>query len=124
MADKTVLVLGASTNPSRYSFLAINKLTAQGYKVIAIGRSGGEVAGVEIQDSLSKADESADIHTISMYLNPTHQKEYYDAIVGINPKRIIFNPGSENSALENKAAKAGIEVLEACTLVLLSTQQF
>ena len=118
---KKTLVLGASANPSRYSYLAVNKLRSKGHPVVAIGRKTGRVADVEVQTE--KKSEQA-IDTVTLYLNPTHQKEYYDYILGLKPKRIIFNPGTENTELYDLAKKNGIQPLEACTLVLLSTGQY
>jgi uncharacterized protein len=121
MISKKTVVLGASTNPSRYSFLAINKLMANGHAVIAIGNKKGTVKGVEIRLDLTIHE---DIDTITLYLNPTNQKPYYDYILAIKPKRIIFNPGTENEELEQLAQAAGIATIEACTLVMLSTGQY
>ena len=118
---KKTLVLGASQNPSRYSFLAINKLRQKGHPVVAIGRREGNVADVTlIKDKI----ELNDIDTVTLYLNNKHQQEYHDYILSLKPKRIIFNPGAENPELEKLAEEHGIETMEACTLVLLSTGQF
>jgi predicted CoA-binding protein len=120
MKNKT-LVLGASENPSRYSYLALNKLLSKGHGVVAIGKRAGTVSGVTINtDQVA----SEDIETVTLYLNPDHQKPYYDYILSLKPRRIIFNPGTENEELEELAAKAGITPVEACTLVLLSTGQY
>ena len=118
---KKTLVLGASQNPSRYSFLAINKLRQKGHPVVAIGRREGNVADVTfIKDKI----ELHDVDTVTMYLNNKHQQEYHDYILALKPKRIIFNPGAENPELEKLAEEHGIKTMEACTLVLLSTGQF
>ena len=118
---KKTLVLGASQNPSRYSFLAINKLRQKGHPVVAIGRREGSVADVTlIKDKIALND----IDTVTLYLNNKHQQEYHDYILSLKPKRIIFNPGAENPELEKLAEEHGIETMEACTLVLLSTGQF
>jgi predicted CoA-binding protein len=121
MANKKTLVLGASTNPSRYSFLAINKLTAYNHSVVAVGLRQGEVAGVDIKTGQPAFE---DVDTVTLYLNPTNQRPYYDYILSLKPKRIIFNPGTENDELEAMAKKNGIEPLEACTLVMLGTGQY
>jgi len=118
---KKTLVLGASDNPSRYSYLAVNKLRSKGHPVVAIGRKTSRVADVDVQTG--KKPEQA-IDTVTLYLNPTHQKEYYDYILSLHPRRIIFNPGTENEELEKLAQEHNIETMEACTLVLLSTGQF
>lgn len=120
MKNKT-LVLGASENPSRYSNMAILKLRNYKHNVVAIGRQAGKVNDVEIGTQPVKTD---DIDTVTLYLNPDHQKPYYDYIVSLKPRRIIFNPGTENDELESIAAKAGIDTLEACTLVMLGTGQY
>ncbi len=118
---KKTLVLGASENPARYSYLAANRLRANGHPVVAIGRKKGKVADVDI-DTEKKA--LTDIDTVTLYLNPGHQQEYYDYIIGLHPKRIIFNPGTENQALAELARNNNIQPVEACTLVLLSTGQY
>jgi len=118
---KKTLVLGASDNPSRYSFLAIQRLRQHGHPVIALGRRITHVADVPV-DKEKKSIENID--TITLYLNPKHQREYYDYILSLKPKRIIFNPGAENEELEELARKNNIEPVEACTLVLLSTGQY
>lgn len=115
---KKTLVLGASSNPSRYSFIAINRLRNYNHPVIALGREKSKVADVEITDS---KEDWKEIDTLTMYLSPAHQKQYYDSILKWKPKRIIFNPGSENPELENLASENGIDTERACTLVLLST---
>lgn len=118
---KKTLVLGASDNPSRYSNLAMNRLRDHGHPVVAIGRKQVRAGDVDIE-----TDKSAHtgVDTVTMYLSPAHQKEYYDYILSLHPKRIIFNPGAENPELEQLAQANGIEPLQACTLVLLSTGQF
>jgi len=115
------LVLGASDNPARYSYLAIHKLRSKGHPVEAIGLRKVKVADVEV-DVEKKPYQGID--TVTMYLNPRNQKEYYDYILSLHPKRVIFNPGAENDELEKLLKSNGIEVAEACTLVLLSTAQF
>jgi len=118
---KKTLVLGASDNPARYSYLAIHRLLSHGHPVVAIGRKNTMVSSVPV-DTDKKSFE--DIHTVTLYLNPLRQKEYYDYILSLNPKRIIFNPGAENDELADLANKKGIQVQEACTLVLLSIGQY
>jgi uncharacterized protein len=118
---KTTLVLGASTNPSRYSNMAMLRLQQHGHNVYAVGIRDGEVAGIEIKKQWPKNQE---IDTITLYMNPELQKLYYDQIISQQPRRIIFNPGTENSELEALAREKGIETIEACTLVMLSTGQF
>lgn len=118
---KKTLVLGASDNPTRYSNLAMNRLQSHGHPVVAIGRRQVKAGSIPIE---TDRKEYTDIDTVTLYLNPAHQKEYYDYILSLHPKRIIFNPGAENPELEQLAQDNGIQPLEACTLVLLSTGQF
>jgi len=121
MNPKKTLVLGASDNPSRYSYLAIQRLRQHGHPVVAIGRKNTKVADVVVSATKEVFDH---IDTITLYLNPRHQPEYYDYILSLRPARIIFNPGAENDELAHKAEQAGITTMEACTLVMLSTNQY
>lgn len=121
MSSKKTLVLGASDNPSRYSNIAINRLRAYGHEVVAIGNKKGKVGDVEI---ITERPEMKDIDTITLYLNPTNQKPFYDYIASLKPRRIIFNPGTENDELERRMAQEGTNTLEACTLVMLSVGQY
>lgn len=121
MTGKKTLVLGASDNPSRYSYLAVNRLRSLGHPVVAIGRKPVRVADVNVETTPVQYD---DVDTVTLYLNPAHQQPYYDYILSLQPKRIIFNPGAENEELEAKAKEKGIKTLEACTLVMLSTNQY
>lgn len=118
---KTTLVLGASANPARYSYLAINKLRRNQHPVVAIGRKNGTVADIPLETAQRGIPE---LDTITLYLNPSNQKAYYQYIIDLKPKRIIFNPGTENDELAEMAKKEGIEPVEACTLVMLSTGQY
>ena len=121
MEKKKTLVLGASDNPSRYSYLAIQRLRQHDHPVVAIGKKNSQVADVAITKEKKPFE---DIDTITFYLNPLHQKEYYDYILSLKPKRLVFNPGAENEELTQLAKKNNIKTLEACTLVLLSTGQY
>ena len=115
------LVLGASTNPSRYANIAIHRLVNKGEAVEALGLRAGEVAGVSIQTdpaSLSKPD------TITLYVGRKNQHHYMDLMLQLAPRRVIFNPGTENPQVEQQLQKAGVETLRACTLVLLATNQY
>ncbi|HSQ47154.1 MAG TPA: CoA-binding protein [Lutibacter sp.] len=118
---KKTLVIGASTNPSRYSFMAIQKLTNYGHPVFAIGNKEGEVSGVRI--TIEKV-MFEDIDTITLYLNENNQKSFYDYILDLKPKRVLFNPGTENEELQNLLSKNKIAFEEACTLVLLSIGKY
>jgi len=121
MNTKKTLVLGASDNPSRYSYLAVQRLRQYGHPVVAIGRKNTNVADVAVGVAKEPFDN---IDTVTLYLNPLHQQEYYEYILSLHPNRIIFNPGAENDELAHQAEQSGIQVMEACTLVLLSTNQY
>lgn len=121
MEKKKTLVLGASDNPSRYSYLAITKLRQYGHPVVAIGRKRTMVADVQVEKEMAPYQ---DIHSVTLYMNPQHQKEFYSYILSLQPQRIIFNPGTENEELIQLANEKGIETSEACTLVMLSTNQY
>jgi len=121
MNSKKTLVLGASPNPSRYSYLAINMLREKGHEVVAFGKRTGKVNDVQIESNTQPIEN---LDTVTLYLNANHQKEYYDYIFSQKPKRIIFNPGAENRELASLAKEKGILPQQACTLVLLSTGQY
>lgn len=121
MSSKKTLVLGASANPSRYSYLAINMLREKGHEVTAIGRHTGKVNDIEITAEEQPIDN---LDTVTLYLNANNQKPYYDYIFSQKPKRIIFNPGAENQELAALAKEKNILPQNACTLVLLSTGQY
>lgn len=114
-------MLGASLNPSRYSNLAINRLVNHGHTVEAVGLKKGIVAGVAIS---TEKEPFENIDTITLYLNPQRQAEYYDYIISLKPKRVIFNPGTENPEFYELLRKNNIEYEVACTLVLLGTNQY
>jgi uncharacterized protein len=118
---KKTLVLGASENVERYSNKAVRKLVANNHPVIAIGNKVGKIGDVEIVKTHLVYDN---IDTITLYLGEKNQKPFYDYILSLKPKRIIFNPGAENIELEELAKENGIETMEACTLVMLSTGQY
>lgn len=119
---KTV-VIGASTNPSRYAYMAANMLNDNNHEVVPVGIKKGEVAGKDILD-LRQKPEINDVHTVTLYLGPKNQTEWYDYILGLSPNRIIFNPGTENPELMGLAHKKGIETEMACTLVMLSVGNY
>jgi len=114
---KKTIVLGASPDPSRYAYLAVQRLVKKGAEVVPIGIRKGEIEGVEI---IIGKPALSDVHTMTVYLSIENQKEYYDYIIGLKPKRIIFNPGAENLEFSKRANEAGIETKFECTLVLLS----
>lgn len=118
---KKTLILGATTNPERYAYLAAQRLTQHGHPIVNVGIKSGEVAGQPIE----QPDQiHPDIDTITLYIGPQNQPAYYDYILNTRPQRIIFNPGTENPELEAMVEEEGIETVEACTLVMLSTGQY
>lgn len=115
---KKTLVIGASSKPGRVSREAVLKLREAGHDVIAIGAQEDKIGDISIHTGHpSKMD---DLHTVTLYLNPDRQIDYYDYIMALKPKRLIFNPGTENPVLEKLARENNIETEQACTLVLLS----
>ncbi|NJB70614.1 hypothetical protein GGR42_001076 [Saonia flava] len=118
---KKTLVFGASLKPNRYSNLAIKRLVDNNVSTEAFGEKEGEAFGVQIKTNLQ---EFQNIHTITLYMNPKTQKDFYKTIVELAPKRVIFNPGTENIDFYKVLRNNNIEVLEACTLVLLATNQY
>jgi predicted CoA-binding protein len=117
---KTV-VIGASENPERYSNRAVKSLVHHNEPVVAIGLKTGKIGEVEILSGFPKLD---DVETVTLYVGPQNQPAWYDYILSLNPKRIIFNPGTENSEFESMCKDAGIETVEACTLVMLSVGNY
>ena len=115
------LIVGASTNPERYAYKAAHSLLAHGHEIELIGQKKGEIDGHEIKIDYPNFEG---IDTVTMYVGPRNQPALYDYILKQNPRRIIFNPGAENAEFEELAVAKGIEVEEACTLVLLSIGQF
>jgi uncharacterized protein len=121
MKNKKTVVLGASTKPDRYAYKTITMLVEKGHSVIAIGQNQGEVAGVKIK---TKNIPLNSIDTLTLYMNPLRQRDYYNYIVETKPKRVIFNPGTENPEFYQLLKSNGIKVEIACTLVLLATNQY
>ncbi len=115
------LVLGASCKENRFSYLAIKSLVNRKVEVVAIGARTGIVEGVTISTHKVEAEN---IHTVTLYLNPKNQTDYIDYIIALKPRRIIFNPGTENPELLTKARENGIEVTFNCTLVMLNNGSF
>lgn len=118
---KKTMVFGASPNPQRYAHIAANRLLDHGHEIELVGRRSGEVRGNQIQTDWPKL---SDIDTISLYMGPQNQPEFYNYLLGHQPRRIIFNPGTENSELVSKANAQGIETEYACTLVLLAAGMY
>ncbi len=111
------LVIGASENPERYSYKAINSLRRHKHEVVALGLKSGKVADV---DFITEFPDAEEIHTVTLYLGPKRQDEFYDKIISLKPQRVIFNPGTENHEFYQLLKQANIPFIEACTLVLLS----
>jgi len=122
MSKKTV-VFGASPRSSRFSYKAVNMLKDCGHEVVPLGISDGTAGGLQILSLLPKP-EIEDVHTVTMYINPSHQKDWYDYIFSLSPERIIFNPGTENSELAELAKEKGVEVVYGCTLIMLGSDSF
>ena len=121
MKEKITLVIGASLKPERYSHHAVQMLREYDYPVEAIGLMEGEVSGVMIRKPFPMIN---DIHTVTLYVGPKNQPFYYDYVLQINPKRVIFNPGAENEEFEKMLAGKGIATVRGCTLVMIVNGQF
>jgi len=121
MELKKTLVIGASNSPERYSYLAIKRLLQYNHPIELLGLTPGEIDGHIIE---TKPKDLKDVDTVTLYINPQNQKMYYDYLLKLKPKRIIFNPGAENPELEELAVKNNIEPVEACSIVLLGTHQY
>jgi len=119
--SKKTLVLGASENPARYSNMAINRLRRYGHEVVAIGLREGRVLDVPL---ITGKPALPDIDTVTLYMNPRNQEPYLDYILSLHPKRIIFNPGTENPRLAQLAMEQDIEPVYGCTLVMLGSRQY
>ncbi|OFX57162.1 MAG: CoA-binding protein [Bacteroidetes bacterium GWB2_41_8] len=118
---KKTLVIGASEKPERYSYKAIKALRSHNHEVVALGLKSGNVDGVQFH---TEKVQFENVDTVTMYVGPQNQPEYYSYIIGLKPRRVIFNPGTENPAFISKLEEAGIYSEIACTLVLLATGQF
>lgn len=117
------MIIGATTNPARYAYLAARMLKEYNHEIVPVGIRVGTVFGEEILDILQKP-EIEDVDTVTLYIGPQRQPAYYDYILGLKPKRIIFNPGTENDEFIKRAQAEGVETLEACTLVMLRSHQY
>ncbi|UJP64123.1 CoA-binding protein [Mongoliitalea daihaiensis] len=120
---KKTVIIGATPNPSRYAYLVAEMLHERSIPFVPVGIKSGTVFGEEILN-LREKPSITDVHTVTMYVGPENQKEWYAYILSLKPERIVFNPGTENPELMNLAKDAGIAVWPACNLVLLSTGQF
>ncbi|WP_073097741.1 CoA-binding protein [Cyclobacterium lianum] len=121
--EKKTVIVGASPNPSRYAFTAARMLKDREVPIVPVGIKKGEVFGEEIKN-LREKPPVEDVHTVTLYIGPQNQPEWYGYILSLNPKRMIFNPGTENQEFMEMAKNQGVEVLAACSLVLLQTGQF
>ena len=119
--SRATLVIGASINPDRYAYKAIISLVNHKQKVYALGLKAGEVGGIVFD---TEKIQYKDIDTVTLYVGPQNQAVYYDYIASLNPRRVIFNPGTENDEFEKRLQAQGIAAVENCTLVLLSTGQY
>ncbi|GAB3814471.1 CoA-binding protein [Pontibacter rugosus] len=119
---KKTVVLGASDNPTRYAYKAVYRLQASGHEVVPVGIKNAEVGGKQIITDKSEVIENVD--TLTLYVGPQNQPVWYDYILNMKPKRIIFNPGTENRELEQMAQDANIETLHHCTLVMLASDSY
>ena len=122
MTDKTTVVLGASPNPGRFSHKAVRLLKRKGFDVIPVGRRKGEIEGIPLQPYEVKIEKP--VHTVSIYLSPEIQKQFYDLILSFRPRRVIFNPGTENEELEQMLQDRGAEIVRHCTLKMLHKNIF
>ncbi|MFA0964794.1 CoA-binding protein [Roseivirga sp. BDSF3-8] len=115
---KKTVVLGATPNPARFAYRASHMLTEYGHEIVPVGIKKGEVAGKDILN-LREEPGVEGVDTVTLYIGPHNQAEWYDYIFSLSPKRIIFNPGTENFELIKKAEEKGIQTVEGCTLVML-----
>lgn len=120
---KKTVIIGATTNPARYAFTAAGMLSEYGHEIVPVGIKSGSVYGKEILQ-INKRPVIKDVDTVTLYIGPQHQPQHYDYILSLKPKRVIFNPGTENAEFEKLVTDSGAEALEACTLVLLRSNQY
>ena len=120
--SKNVVILGASNKPDRYAYKALRMLREYGYDVVPVNPVLDEIEGVEVKHSLDEVENNPD--TLTVYVRPERLETVADKIIRVHPRRVILNPGTESDTLEKRFRDEGIEVLRACTLVLLRTRQF
>ncbi len=121
MENKKTVVIGASTNESRYSFKAVKLLLKYAHTVVPLGIKEGTIKGYKIIIGKPKIEN---VHTITMYVGSKRQNDYYDYIISLKPKRVIFNPGTENPEFYNLLKKENIEIVQNCTLIMLNSNNF
>src|SRR6478752_3372528 len=119
--NKTTAIIGASPRTDRYAYLATERLVKHGHKVYPIGIHAGKIG---LETIITDKPQLTDVDTVTLYVGPQNQAAWFDYIYSLHPKRIIFNPGTENPEFEAEATKKGIECVEACTLVLLSIDKY
>lgn len=119
--SKTTLVIGASSKPERYSNAAVRLLQQYGHQVIPIAKRAGFINGLPIRTDFP-TDEK--IHTVTLYIGPKHQPEYYELLLNLKPERVIFNPGTFNETFKNLLENGGIETIEDCTLIMLRSGEY
>ncbi len=117
-----VVILGASDNPDRFAHKAMLMLEQYGHQPILVNPTLSEIAGHTVIADLDQVPRPID--TLTMYVNPRISINLKEKIIALNPKRVIFNPGTENPAIEFALKKTGIDTIHACTLVLLSTGKY
>ncbi len=122
-SGKKTVIVGATTDTSRYAYLAAQRLTDHQHEIVPLGIRQGTVFGKPILDIRTRPSIE-DVDTITLYIGPRRQPEWMDYLLGLKPKRIIFNPGTENDEFEHKANSAGVETVEGCTLVMLGSGQY
>lgn len=115
---KKTVIIGATTNPERYAYIAAQRLSEAGIPFEPVGIKRGEVFGRPILDIYSRP-AVPDVDTVTLYIGPKHLEEHFDYILSLEPRRIIFNPGTEHEECMQRAREAGIEVVVACTLVMV-----
>ena len=116
--SKKTVIIGATTNPSRYAYKAAERLLGADVAFVPVGIKKGTVLGQAILPIREKPMVE-NVHTVTMYIGPQNQPEWYDYILSLKPKRILFNPGTENDVFQNMAEAQGVEIVEGCTLVML-----
>lgn len=121
MKPLKTLVMGASTDPGRYAYKAIKMLQRYGHPVVAVGKKEDDLDGLKIEKEHVSFE---DVHTVTLYLNPMNQRQYYDYIISLKPQRVIFNPGTENPEFYSLLRENDIDIQIGCTLVMLSVNQY
>lgn len=121
--NKKTVIIGASTNTNRYAYLAAEMLTEYRHEIVPVGIKKGEILGHAIMN-IADRPSIKEVDTVTLYIGPQHQPEHYNYILSLKPKRVIFNPGTENREFELLLEESGIEAIEACTLVMLRSHQY